>query len=53
MAADALAATLEALERQHPVEHHVPRWLSHSLSYLSTHPATAERIARLHAASHP
>jgi Zn-dependent protease with chaperone function len=53
MTADALVATLEALERQHPVEHHVPRWLSHSLSYLSTHPATAERIARLHAASHP
>jgi len=52
LAPDALAATLEALERQHPVEHHVPRWLSHSLSYLSTHPATTERIARLHAASH-
>jgi Zn-dependent protease with chaperone function len=50
---DALATALQALERQHPGENNVPRWLRQSMTYLSTHPATAERIARLHAASHP
>jgi len=43
----ALADTLEALERAHPGEDKLPRWLKRSMTYLSTHPATAERIARL------
>jgi Zn-dependent protease with chaperone function len=47
---EALAVALEALERQQPGEADVPRWLRQSMAYLSTHPATAERIARLRAA---
>lgn len=44
---DDLADMLEALERAHPGEGNVPRWLRRSMAYLSTHPDTAERIARL------
>lgn len=44
---DALADALEALERAHPGEDKLPRWLKRSMTYLSTHPATNERIARL------
>jgi Zn-dependent protease with chaperone function len=47
---DALADALEALERAHPGEDKLPRWLKRSMTYLSTHPDTGERIARLHAA---
>jgi Zn-dependent protease with chaperone function len=44
---DVLADALEALERAHPGEDKLPRWLKRSMTYLSTHPDTAERIARL------
>ncbi|WP_413674026.1 M48 family metallopeptidase [Massilia cellulosiltytica] len=44
---DVLADVLEALERARPGEDKLPRWLKKSMSYLSTHPDTAERIARL------
>lgn len=44
---DVLADALEALERARPGEDKLPRWLKKSMSYLSTHPDTAERIARL------
>jgi Zn-dependent protease with chaperone function len=44
---DVLADALEALERARPGENKLPRWLKKSMSYLSTHPDTAERIARL------
>ena len=47
---DALADALQALERQQPGQADVPRWMRQSMAYLSTHPATAERIARLRAA---
>ena len=47
---DALADALQALERGAPGQGAVPSWLKRSLTYLSTHPATAERIARLQAA---
>ncbi|MCS0632536.1 M48 family metallopeptidase [Telluria mixta] len=47
---DDLADILEALERQHPGEGDVPRWLRRSMAYLSTHPDTAERIERLYKA---
>ena len=47
----ALADALQALERQQPGEADVPRWLRQSMAYLSTHPATGERIARLRAAA--
>ena len=49
---DALADMLEALERAHPGYDKLPRWLQRSMTYLSTHPATTERIARLRQA-HP
>jgi Zn-dependent protease with chaperone function len=44
---DALADALEALARAHPGEDKLPRWLKRSMTYLSTHPDTDERIARL------
>jgi Zn-dependent protease with chaperone function len=43
----ALIGALEALERQHPDESSTPRWLKGTMGYMSTHPATAERIRRL------
>jgi Zn-dependent protease with chaperone function len=51
LAPEHLARMLAALERQHPADSSLPRWLRRSMSYLSTHPDTAERIARLRAAS--
>jgi Zn-dependent protease with chaperone function len=51
MKPDALADILQALERQQPGQADVPRWLRQSMTYLSTHPATSERVARLHAAA--
>jgi Zn-dependent protease with chaperone function len=42
-----LAYALDALEDAAPEESKGPRWLSESMSYLSTHPSTAERIRRL------
>jgi Zn-dependent protease with chaperone function len=52
--ADVLVDALQALQGQHPEENGVPRWLNHSMAYLSTHPSTDERIARLRAAAaHP
>lgn len=42
-----LADALSALEGQQPGDEHAPRWLKDSMGYLSTHPATSERIARL------
>ena len=45
-----LADALIALDRLHPGDGTVPRWLKRSMGYLSTHPATSERIARLRAA---
>ena len=47
LAPDALADALAALERRHAGGDNMPRWLKHSMAYLSTHPATVERIARL------
>jgi len=44
-----LGWALSALERQSPNEESAPRWLKESMGYLSTHPATRERIARLRA----
>lgn len=42
------AEMLSRLERQQPPEDaFLPRWLSESMSYLSTHPSTDERIRRL------
>ncbi len=38
---------LEALENQAPDESSTPRWLKTTMSYMSTHPDTAERIERL------
>jgi len=43
----ALVQALEALERQQPHESSTPRWLKNTMSYMSTHPDTAERIGRL------
>jgi Zn-dependent protease with chaperone function len=51
LAPDALADALEALELQQPGEADVPRWMRQSMAYLSTHPATADRTARLRAAA--
>lgn len=54
LAPDCLADALRALERQQPGQDKLPRWLKRPMTYLSTHPATAERIARLQAAeAHP
>ena len=47
LAPDALADALVALERRHAGDDNLPRWLKRSMAYLSTHPATGERIARL------
>jgi Zn-dependent protease with chaperone function len=44
---DDLADALAALERAHAGDDQMPRWLKRSMAYLSTHPATNERIARL------
>jgi Zn-dependent protease with chaperone function len=43
----ALIEALEALDRQQPDESSTPRWLKGSMSYMSTHPDTAERIERM------
>lgn len=40
---------LEALENQDPDAAATPRWLRTTMSYVSTHPDTAERIGRLQA----
>jgi Zn-dependent protease with chaperone function len=50
MDAEPLARALSALERQQPNQEQTPRWLKNTMGYLSTHPATRERIARLRAA---
>jgi Zn-dependent protease with chaperone function len=42
-----LIEALEVLERQHPDESSTPRWMKNTMGYMSTHPATAERIRRL------
>jgi len=48
---DALADALRALQRTHQDdEKEMPRWLKQTMTYLSTHPDTAERIERLSAA---
>lgn len=39
---------LSRLEREQPAENaFLPRWITESMTYLSTHPGTAERIARI------
>jgi Zn-dependent protease with chaperone function len=43
----AFIQALEALENQDPDEADTPRWLKTTMSYMSTHPDTAERIRRL------
>jgi Zn-dependent protease with chaperone function len=45
-----LARALTLLERQQPDASQTPRWLKDTMGYLSTHPGTRERIARLRAA---
>jgi Zn-dependent protease with chaperone function len=47
LAPDDLADALAALERDHAGGNEMPRWMKRSMAYLSTHPATSERIARL------
>lgn len=47
MDAAPLADALSALEASQPNEERTPRWMKDTMGYLSTHPATAERIARL------
>lgn len=49
MDAAPLARALTLLERQQPDDEKTPRWLKNTMGYLSTHPATKERIARLRA----
>ena len=44
-----LARALTLLERQQPDESQTPRWLKNTMGYLSTHPGTQARIARLQA----
>jgi len=44
---DALADALRALERTHEAGDNMPRWLKQTMTYLSTHPDTDERIERL------
>jgi Zn-dependent protease with chaperone function len=44
---DAFVAVLEALESAQPDEASTPRWLKTTMSYMSTHPDTDERIQRL------
>ncbi|WP_036169166.1 M48 family metallopeptidase [Massilia sp. 9096] len=46
-----LGWALSALEHQDPGAASAPRWLKNTMGYLSTHPATRERIARLRAAA--
>ena len=41
---------LTLLQRQQPDESKMPRWLNNTMGYLSTHPGTQARIARLRAA---
>jgi Zn-dependent protease with chaperone function len=48
---DVLADALRALERTHEAGDKMPRWLRQTMTYLSTHPDTAERIERLSAAA--
>jgi Zn-dependent protease with chaperone function len=43
----AFIQALQALERQNPDESSTPRWLKTTMSYMSTHPDTAERIRRM------
>jgi Zn-dependent protease with chaperone function len=45
----AFIQALEALESRDPGEADTPRWLRTTMSYMSTHPDTAERIRRLQA----
>jgi Zn-dependent protease with chaperone function len=44
-----LAHALELLQRTQPDDEQTPRWLKNTMGYLSTHPATSARIARLRA----
>jgi Zn-dependent protease with chaperone function len=44
---DAFAEVLSSLERQRPKGSSMPRWLTQSMEYLSTHPDTAARIERI------
>jgi Zn-dependent protease with chaperone function len=47
MSPAALIQALQALERQHPNQSSTPRWVKDTMSYMSTHPDTAERIERI------
>jgi Zn-dependent protease with chaperone function len=47
----ALAEAFEILKKAHPEGANLPRWLRTTMSYLSTHPDTDERIARVRAAA--
>jgi Zn-dependent protease with chaperone function len=49
MKAAPLARALTLLQRQQPDESQTPRWLKNTMGYLSTHPGTQARIARLRA----
>lgn len=44
-----LVRSLRMLERDNPDEESMPKWLKNTMGYLSTHPGTRERIARLRA----
>lgn len=49
----AFIEALEALESEAPNESSTPRWLKTTMSYMSTHPDTAERIERLESLGGP
>jgi Zn-dependent protease with chaperone function len=50
-----LADLFESLENVHRADpqHGLPRWMSNSMAYMSSHPASAERSARLRKAAKP
>jgi Zn-dependent protease with chaperone function len=43
----AFIRALQALDRQQPDASSTPRWMKDTMSYMSTHPDTAERIRRM------
>lgn len=48
-----LADLFDALDEDHQADPNrkLPRWMSHSMAYLASHPASAERSARLRQAA--
>jgi Zn-dependent protease with chaperone function len=50
-----LADLFDSLDEAHQADpsHDAPRWLTNSMAYMSSHPASAERSAQLRRAAHP